>query len=534
MLIRHCYCLLIMAGIYSISAGACYTVGALATACMCWVFLLHRWSERELLKGPPSWPIIGAVLSNAANLHRFHDYVTEYCQKLKTFRVAYPGFDYYYTTDPANVEHMLKTNFHNYVKGSFAYDKQQEFLGDGIFSVDGEQWKQQRKIASYEFASKALKDFCEISFREIAMRLADFLVQEAQERRTVDMQDLMLRLTFDSYSKIGFGLEMSTLQKNPPAEQLAFVNAFDECNAMVFTRYIDPLWRFKRWLMVGNEAKLAKNVTTLDSIVFSFIQQRRQLMQEGLNNNHAKSDLLSKFLALSKDNPNEFTDRKIRDIILNFMIAGRDTTALTLSWFLYALCEYPCVQDKLVEELYQVEGLSTATGNSGSFPSEEQIQGFAKLLTYDNLSQLHYLQACLQETLRLYPPVPHDFRVAVAKDIFPDGMKVRKGDCINVSPYAMGRMEWLWGKDAIEFKPERYIKEGICQLESPFKLTAFMGGPRMCLGKNFAFLQMKVTAAILLRFFKFEIVPGHKVQYRIMMTLHMSRDGLKMNVLPRS
>eukprot|EP00250_Pteridium_aquilinum_P015126 c22397_g1_i1 orf=197-1762(+) len=486
------------------------------------------------VKGPRSWPLIGAVPTHAANLHRFHDYITHYCRLYTTFRVAYPSFDYFYTSLPANVEHILKTNFHNYVKGSFVYDKQQEFLGNGIFSVDGSEWKQQRKTASYEFASRALKEFSEMAFREKAVALAKFVISEAQDRKYVDMQDLMLRLTFDSFLKLGFGLEMSTLQKNPPPEQLAFVHAFDESNAMVFLRYMDPLWRLKRWLRVGNEAKLVKSVATIDGIVFSYIEQRKREIQQEVKNN-VKPDLLSRFLTLSESNPEEFSDRKIRDIILNFMIAGRDTTALTLSWLLYALDKNPSVQEKLMEELYQVEGLNNKVAtNDGSFPSEEQIWRFANLLTYEKITGLQYLQACLQETLRLYPPVPNDLKVAVAPDTLPDGTKVKKGDCVNISPYAMGRMEWLWGEDAMEFQPERFIKDGICQLESPFKLTAFMAGPRLCLGKDFAFLQMKVTMAILLRFFKLEIVPGHDVRYRLMLTLHMTEDGLRMKVLPRS
>lgn len=507
---------------------------AVLTACLC-CLLLHRWSERKLVKGPPSWPLIGGSLSLAANLHRFHEYVTEYCRRFKTFRVAYPGFDYYYTTDPANVEHMLKTNFHNYIKGKFSYDKQQEFFGDGIFSVDGMEWKRQRKVASYEFASKALKELCELAFRDKATKLASLLVLEAQQGRPVEMQDLALRLAFDSYCKVGFGSEMGTLQQNPSSEQLAFANAFDDCNAMVFFRYVDPLWKLKRWLMVGKEAKFAKDVATLDNIVFALIDQRRREMQEGDKNN-VKFDLLSRFLALSESDPDEYTNQKIRDIILNFMIAGRDTTALTLCWFLYALCENPRVQEKLVEELYQVdsEAFATSMPDDGSFPSEEKIQSFAKLLNYDKLNKLQYLQACLQETLRLYPAVPHDVKTAAGPDTFPDGMKVHKGDAINISAYAMGRMTWLWGEDAIEFKPERFIKDGVCQQESPFKLTAFLAGPRMCLGKDFAMLQMKVTAAILLRFFKFKSIVGHKVQFRVMLTLHMSKDGLRVNVLPRS
>jgi cytochrome P450 len=124
----------------------------------------------------------------------------------------------------------------------------------------------------------------------------------------------------------------------------------------------------------------------------------------------AKSDLLSRFLELKKENPHEITDQKIRDIVINFLIAGRDTTALTLSWFLYSLSSRPWVQEKLIEELRSVDG-SVADEprdalNSAQFPSKDRIEAFSKNLNYEKLSKLQYLHACLQETLRLYPPVP--------------------------------------------------------------------------------------------------------------------------------
>ncbi|MCO5571116.1 hypothetical protein L7F22_024848 [Adiantum nelumboides] len=163
-----------------------YYVGVVLLAA---VVLVHT-SKKRNERGPPSWPLIGALPSHASNLPRFHDYVTHYCRLYTTFRVPYPTFDYYYTVLPANVEHMLKANFDNYVKGSFVYDKQQEFLGDGIFSVDGAEWKQQRKTASYEFASRALKDYSEVAFRDKAVTLATFLISEAQDGKQVNMQVL--------------------------------------------------------------------------------------------------------------------------------------------------------------------------------------------------------------------------------------------------------------------------------------------------------------------------------------------------------
>ena len=88
-----------------------------------------------------------------------------------------------------------------------------------------------------------------------------------------------MRLTFDSFAKIGFGLDMCTLQKDPPLEQLEFVNAFDECNALIFTRYLDPLWKLKRWLGIMNEAQFVIHVATLNRILHSFIENRKREMK---------------------------------------------------------------------------------------------------------------------------------------------------------------------------------------------------------------------------------------------------------------
>jgi len=97
----------------------------------------------------------------------------------------------------------------------------------------------------------------------------------------------------------------------------------------------------------------------------------------------------------------------------------------------------------------------------------------------------------------------------------------------------MGRMTDIWGSDAEEFRPERWLHNGIFHPQSPFKFTAFQAGPRICPGKDFAYLQMKIVAAVLLRFFKFESVEGMIVRYHLALTLRMSKDGLNLHVKPR-
>ncbi|KAK4371937.1 hypothetical protein RND71_007321 [Anisodus tanguticus] len=146
---------------------------------------------------------------------------------------------------------------------------------------------------------------------------------------------------------------------------------------------------------------------------------------------------------------------------------------------------------------------------------------------------MHYLHATLTETLRLYPAVPVDGRCADADDVLPDGLHIRKGDGVYYISYAMGRMPYIWGNDAEDFRPERWLKDGIFHPESPFKFIAFHAGPRICLGKDFAYRQMKILAMALLHFFRFKLSDDTKeVTYRTMFTLHMD-EGLQVRAVPR-
>jgi cytochrome P450 len=222
-------------------------------------------------------------------------------------------------------------------------------------------------------------------------------------------------------------------------------------------------------------------------------------------------------------------------MILNFVIAGRDTTAVTLSWFFYMMTKHPEIADKIVDELSTIvtpQGLNSS--QDGKTVKAEAIEEFANLLTYETLGKLNYLHASLSETLRLYPAVSINSKEAATDDMLPDGTPVKKGSITGYVPYSMGRMRFLWGDDATEYKPERWLNgNGEYEPQSPFKFTAFQAGPRTCLGKDSAYLQMKMTAALVLRFFHLHLVPNHPVCYRTMVTL-AQRYGLRVTATPRS
>ncbi|OUZ99485.1 Cytochrome P450 [Macleaya cordata] len=473
---------------------------------------VKEWMMKE--KRPP---IAGLMLHQLVYFNTLFDYQTFLARKYPTYRLILASHSDIYTSDPVNVEYILKTNFSNYSKGKYNYEIMKDLFGDGIFAVDGDKWRHQRKLASYEFSTKVLRDFSSDVFRSNAAKLVANVSEAASLNKMIDLQDMLMKSTLDSMFKVGFGIELNSLSGSNEFGN-RFTKAFDDSNVIVFWRFVDPFWKIKRFLNIGLEASLKRNIKVMDDFVFNLIKHKREQMKSETKSERSKQDILSRFLIESeKDAAANMTDRYLRDIILNFMVAGKDTSANTLTWFFYMLCKNPFIQEKIVQEVR--ESTNTA-GNDIS----NSIDEFTERITEEALDKMQYLHAALTETLRLYPAVPVDGKNSDEEDILPDGLKVRKGDGMNYMPYAMGRMTYIWGDDAEDFRPERWLQNGVFRPESPFKFTAFQAGPRICLGKEFAYRQMKIFAAILLNFFKFKLRDEKKeAKYRTMFTLHMDQ-----------
>lgn len=144
---------------------------------------------------------------------------------------------------------------------------------------------------------------------------------------------------------------------------------------------------------------------------------------------------------------------------------------------------------------------------------------------------MRYLQAAISETMRLYPPVPVDTMECLNDDVLPDGTRVGKGWFVTYHTYAMGRMESVWGKDCTEFKPERWLEN---RAESPFRYPVFHAGPRMCLGKEMAYIQMKSIAASLLERFEIEALDKDTCPEHVLSLTMRIKGGLPVSVRVRN
>ncbi|XP_059627470.1 cytochrome P450 94C1 [Cornus florida] len=410
------------------------------------------------------------------------------------------------TSNPENVEHMLKTRFQNYPKGKPFSAILGDLLGRGIFNVDGDSWLFQRKMASLEFGSLSIRSYAfEIVTSQIHWRLLPILSSfSCKENTVLDLQDVFRRFSFDNICQFSFGLDPGCLQLSLPASDFAV--AFDLASKLSAERAItvSPLvWKIKRLLNLGSEKKLKEAIKVVDKLADEVIQHRRE---KGFS---TRNDLLSRFLSTIDD------DKYVRDIVISFLLAGRDTVASALTSFFWLLTQHPEVESAIRAESDRV------MGTTQELASLEQMRG------------MHYLQAAMYECLRLYPPVQFDSKFSQDDDTLPDGTFVRKATRVTYHPYAMGRMERVWGPDCLEFKPERWLQNGVFTPESPFKYPVFQAGVRICLGKELALVQMKIVALTLIRRFDIRVdTPSERLRFAPGLTATVS-GGLPVSIRER-
>ncbi|KAK9108566.1 hypothetical protein Syun_024577 [Stephania yunnanensis] len=307
--------------------------------------------------------------------------------------------------------------------------------------------------------------------------------------------------------KYMFSTNFSNFPKGPEFKEI-----FDVLGDGIFNSDMDE-WRTQR--RIGN----ALINLTLDDFIGQCVFEKRQQLRrsEKVKEGDDKGmDLLTSYLSMEEEEMNK-SDKFLRDTVVNYMFAGRDTVSSPLTWFFWLLSKNPSAETKLIEELKAIS------------PKKNQTTQQDRPVVFDikQLNGLVYLHGALCECLRLFPPVPFEHKAPIEQDILPSGHTMPPKSRILISLYAMGRMEEIWGKDCLQFKPERWIsRDGRIKYEPPYKFMTFNAGPRICLGKEVAFTQMKMAVATLIYNYCFEPVEGHPVVPKNSAILHMEHGLL--------
>ncbi|KAF8926096.1 hypothetical protein BGZ58_000186 [Dissophora ornata] len=463
--------------------------------------------------------------------------------------------------DSAMIEHVLKTQFSKYEKGEFFRTVLEPLIGGGIFGADGQHWRWQRKLASHIFNARALRDYTSDVFCQEAQLVVDYFTKitadpcietedgygdtrkTKKENTILDLQKIFLLFTLDSFSEIAFGQSIGCLEN--PERPVEFALAFDRMNSNLYKRFCSPFYKWTEW-WTGMDQQIERDRKVIYDFAYNVIRRRRESEEtdeeeNGKQDYHSevyegsksqsrkkrrkdggKKDLVQLFMDVEDENGEQLSDSALKDILLNFVLAGRDTTAQALSWMFYLIFRPDSCQNIRERLLAEIDSV---------FPTHSEKDTDTIHPTYETIKSLRYAEACFLESLRLYPSVPHNIRACTEDDILPGGVHIYKGEMVAWSSWAMGRDTATWGADAKEFRPERWLQG---DKVSPAKFVAFHMGPRSCLGQQFATVEALTITSMLLRKFTFELVDPHKEPaYQQAVTLPMA-EGLPVRVKRRS
>jgi cytochrome P450 len=408
--------------------------------------------------------------------------------ELSYFRAAHQHM--YFLNSPALVQEALVNKSACFIK-SRILQRAKALLGEGLLTNEGANHLRQRRLVQPAFHRDRLiryaADMSALTVRAQG-RFADGAV--------VDMDREMMRLTLAIVGRTLFSAEVE--------DDATIVG--EAMNALIemMPVLMFPLSQYLLRLPVPFMRRFQRAAETLDQTIYRIINERRQSGED-------KGDLLS-MLLLARDTEGDnsgMTDQQVRDETLTLFIAGHETTATALTWAWYLLAENPAVEAKMHHEIDTVL--------NGRVPS------------FDDVAQLPYTSHVFGETMRLYPPAWAIGRMAVM-DMEIGGYRVPKKSIVLLSPYTMHRSS-KWWPAANEFRPERW---DVDDSERPkFAYYPFGGGPRLCIGERFAWMEGVLILATLAQKWRFRRADTAAVALAPMLTLR-PKGGLRLRAESRS
>ncbi|TMW59365.1 hypothetical protein Poli38472_004434 [Pythium oligandrum] len=474
--------------------------GALAVGLLYGVHQLVFTSKKQSrrIHNPDSTlPIIGNVL-DASNADQFHDWMLEQCIKFKgePWQLNIPGDQptvIMYT--PEMVEDVTIKQSGVFLKGQFQRDRVEQMFGNSIVVSEGERWVRQRKASVRFFTSRTLRAFVSQAMKKNLGKVSNILDNSIKDNTQVDMKKLFVEFTMSTFMEMGIGRELDWIGRDKPHP---FEVAFDEGSQLLLRRFQLPgfIWKLERWLNVGKEKEFAEYCNTLQSFIHSVVKESMEAAMEKrakgevVDDKDAVKSIVELFVEQSDEDTDGLRFDDLVESLLTFVIAARDTTALTLTWMFYELGRHPEVVEKIRKEM-----------------ADKLTVSKDAYLTSDDIRSLTYLEAVIKESLRLHAVAPFTTRQADKDTVVCGDIPIKKGQTVGLAIYALNRNPLVWGDDAQEFNPNRWIdpKTGDIINVPTTKLFNFTAGPRICVGMNLAMMELRVVSANLLHKYRFDV-----------------------------
>ncbi len=433
--------------------------------------------------GPPPRFLIGNLpLFNSDPLAIYTRWAREYGDILY-YRAAW--MDVYFLNHPNLIEQVLVSQSQNFAKDKVIQNSRW-FLGEGLLTSEGSGWLRQRRLSQPAFHRERMA-----AYGRTMAAYTEEMLDNWQDGEVRDIHQEMMQLTMRIVAKVLFSVEVKE-DTQRVAAALNVLMRHTSGGRMI----LPPVMRH---VPVPAMIRVKRAVRELDDIVDRIIQKRRASGED-------TGDLLSMLMAARDEDGSGMTDRQLRDEILTFLLAGHETTAVSLSWTWYLLSQHRAVEEKLDHELSEILG--------GRTPQLE------------DLPRLSYTEKVVKESMRLFPPAWSLART-VTKEIEIAGYRLPVGANVVMSQWILHRDPRFF-EDPESFNPERWTAEATQRLPK-FAYFPFGGGQRLCIGAAFATMEANLLLAAIAQRFRLRLVPGHDAAALPSITLR-PKHGMRMSL----
>lgn len=394
----------------------------------------------------------------------------------------------YFINHPDYIQQVMQENNRKYVK-SPGYNPLKLLIGNGIFTSEGNFWLKQRRMYQPAFNKDNIK-----IYSNAVIESSNALIQRwemfNQKDIPINISQEMMKITLEIIGKTLFSTDVSSVTNtvwHSLTLALKFIN-----NRTKYNPFNLPIS-----FPTPNNLRFAKALRLLDNVIFEIIEKRRK-------SSFQYDDLLSRLMnSRDEESVTQMDDKQLRDEVMTVFLAGHETSANVLTWTLYFLSKYPETEYKVYEEI---------KNNLGE-----------RIVVYDDLPKFVYTTQVLKEIMRLYPPVWLLGRQSIEED-FIDGFKIPKGMHLRISPYVLHRHPKFWNNPE-KFDPDRFVNDKEKKLHK-FAYIPFGAGPRLCIGQNFAMIEMLIITLLIVQKYKLALVPDQSTEIGQLITLRPKYDIL--------
>jgi cytochrome P450 len=412
--------------------------------------------------------------------------------------------DTYMVTDPTAIERILVSGADRFRKPDFQNDALGDLLGDGLLLSSGETWQKQRELANPAFRMGRL-----MGMDDRIAGHAEAMVERWSPGQSIDAESEMARVTLDVILDLMMGVQLSDQRVRTVQAQLEPLGRRFEPDPLRFA--------MPDWVPMPGDDEYEAAVDTLEGVLEEIIDARRgtegpsDVETVGTGGSSNAGDVPMDFLSvlLRARERGDQTAEQLRDELMTMLLAGHDTTALTLTYTWFLLSEHPEVERRVHEEVDEVVGDDRPT--------------------MDHVREFEYLEWVINESMRLYPPVFTVFRTPT-ESVELSGYEVSAGTTIMIPQWGVHRSERYW-EDPTEFDPERFSPER--RADRPrFAYFPFGGGPRHCIGKHLSLLEAKLIVATVASDYSLVFEGETPLELMPSLTMH-PRQEMTMRVEPR-